>query len=82
MIFQSKAGVWEEALDTVEKDIMDARPLIEKWIREDSPLYRDHDAERLLDIVNYRRAILAAHYLREGRKDLALPVMKESIESI
>ena len=42
--FQSKAGVWEEALDTVEKDIMDARPLIEKWIREDSPLYRDHDA--------------------------------------
>lgn len=79
--FQSKAGVWEEALDTVEKDIMDARPLIEKWIREDSPLYRDHDAERLLGYVNYRRAILAAHYLREGRKDLALPVMEKALKA-
>ncbi len=82
MIFRARPEYGEEALDTVEKDIMDARPLIEKWIREDSPLYRDHDAERLLGYVNYRRAILAAHYLREGRKDLALPVMKESIESI
>lgn len=79
--FQSKAGVWEEALDTIEKDIMDARPLIEKWKRDKSPLYDDHDTDRLLGYVNYRRAILAAHYRKEGRADLALPLMNKAIEA-
>lgn len=77
--FQSKAGAWEDALDTIEKDIMDARSLIEKWRRAKSSLYRNHDTDRLLGYVNYRRAILAAHYRREGRMDLAVPLMNKAV---
>lgn len=79
--FQSKAGVWEEALDTIEKDIRDASPLIEKWRREKSSLYEGHDTDRLLGYVNYRRAILAAHYRKEGRMDLAVPLMIKAIDA-
>lgn len=79
--FQSKSGVWEEALDTIEKDISDARPLIDRWCDEKSSLYKNHDINRLLGYVNYRRAILAAHYRREGRDDLALPLMEKAINA-
>lgn len=79
--FQSKAGVWEEALDTVEKDIADADSLIKKWRQEKSPSYLGHDTERLLGYINYRRAILAAHYRKEGRMDLAVPLMKKAMDA-
>lgn len=50
--FSQKRGVWERSLDAVE----DA---IESSGRK--------DAERLSAIVDYRRVILAAHYVKEGR---------------
>lgn len=49
--FSSKAGEWEKALDTIEDTFeKNKRPHQKKWLR----------------YVDYRRAILAAHYRREG----------------
>lgn len=54
--FSSRAGKWEEALDKIEGEIEDSgNSMAERWKR----------------IVDYRRIILAAHYAKEGREDLA-----------
>lgn len=62
--FSGKCGEWEKSLDAVDEAI-DAcgRP----------------DAQSLHDIVSYRRAILAAHYAREGHEELALPLYREAL---
>lgn len=54
--FSSKAGRWEKAIDAVRKDIEGSGHA---------------DKSRLLTIVAYREIILAAHYAKEGRADLA-----------
>lgn len=62
--FSEKAGKWELSLDAIEKTIKESgRP----------------DWERLLNIVNYRRVILAASYAKEDRMDLALPLYREAM---
>lgn len=53
--FSHKIGKWENTLDIVEKDIRNSRLSI-------------RDKKRLLDMLTYRRVILAAHYAREGDK--------------
>lgn len=63
--FASKAGSWEKSLDAIEN-----------YIRDSSR----HDSRRLLNIVNYRRAILAAEYAKERRPDLAKPLMLEAMK--
>lgn len=62
--FYSKAGDWERAIDTAELDVEQSG--------------RD-DADRLIDMINYRRAILAAHYKREKRPDLAKPLLRKAL---
>ncbi|MDE6290060.1 MAG: glycosyltransferase family 2 protein [Muribaculaceae bacterium] len=57
--FSSKAGKWENTLDGIES-------LLRASGRRDTG--------RLVGIVNYRRAILAADYAKEGRHDLAGPL--------
>lgn len=63
--YSSKAGSWEHSLDSIES-------LIEKSGRPDT--------RRLLNIVNYRRAILAADYAKEHRPDLASHLLEEALK--
>lgn len=64
--FVHRAGVWEHSLDEIERAV-----------RESS-----HPRRReMLRLVAYRRVILAAHYRREGRPDLASPLFGRAMES-
>ncbi len=65
--FDTKAGKWEKSLDGIEASIR-------KSGRKDS--------ERLANIVSYRRAILAADYAKEGRKDLAIPLFSQAVNEV
>lgn len=62
--FHSKAGEWERAIDTAEKAVVDSGHKDSAWI---------------IDMINYRRAILAAHYQREKRPDLAAPLLEKAL---
>ncbi len=62
--FHSKAGEWERAIDAAEKAVADSGRKDSAW---------------LIDMINYRRAILAAHYHREKRPDLATPLLEKAI---
>lgn len=65
--YSQKTGKWELSLDAIEKSIKESgRP----------------DMERLLNIVDYRRVILAASYAKEGREDLALPLYRDTVDSV
>jgi len=62
--FHSKAGEWERAIDLAEQDVAESGR---------------SDAGWLIDMINYRRAILAAHYKREKRPDLATPLLEKAL---
>ena len=62
--FSDKAGKWEKSLDGIERNIKDSRR---------------NDTSRLLGIVSYRRAILAAYYAREGHPELAEPLYRQAL---
>lgn len=62
--YSAKNGLWEMSLDGMERSIR----------RSGRP-----DMARLLAIVSYRRAILAATYAKEGRMDLASPLYERSL---
>ncbi len=62
--FHSKAGEWERAIDRAEENVV-------KAVRNDSGW--------LADMINYRRAILAAHYKREGHQELAEPLLAKAL---
>lgn len=64
--FAAKAGVWEWALDAAETAAQ----------RSSHPQKR-----RVLQIICYRRVILAAHYRRENRIDLAEPLLEKALAS-
>ena len=59
--FSSKEGEWERALDAAEEAIRKSE---------------DPAKVKLLRWVNYRRAILAAHYNREGNLHAAVSLMR------
>lgn len=63
--FSDKQGEWENTLDLVEQDIH----------RSESD-----DKIRLFDMLDYRRAILAAHYRREGAYDAAAKLLEKAID--
>ncbi len=65
--FSSKAGKWELSLDAIDKSI-DASGR--------------GDAERLHNIVTYRRAVLAAHYAKEGHEELARPLYEKALSEL
>ncbi|MDE5876709.1 MAG: glycosyltransferase family 2 protein [Muribaculaceae bacterium] len=62
--FTSKAGEWEEALDRIEK------------VLRASQLTRQ---KHYLNLVDYRRAILAAQYSKEGNRDLAESLLERTL---
>lgn len=65
--FSSKAGKWEKSLDGIDRSI-DASGR--------------SDADRLHNIVTYRRAILAADYAKEGHMELAEPLYHQALAEI
>lgn len=67
MSFSEKAGRWEMSLDAMEMSIKESGR---------------RDASRLLNIITYRRVILAAHYARERHPELALPLYRQALRKI
>lgn len=65
--FSSKAGKWEKSLDAIDGSI-DASGRT--------------DAQRLHNIVTYRRAVLAADYAKEGHLELADLLYKRALSEI
>lgn len=65
--FHSKHGVWEDSILACESAVKNSN--------QDESTKR-----RLLSMLNYRRVILAAHYRREGRDDLAHPLLAEGLK--
>lgn len=65
--FSSKPGNWEMALDGIDDSISKSGR---------------SDRERLHNIVTYRRAILAAHYAKEGHPELARPLYRQALGEI
>lgn len=63
--FSSKEGEWEKTLGEVDKEANK---------RESG------EGEKVLRILDYRRAILAAHYYREGNKKGARKLIKATVE--
>lgn len=63
--FHTKAGEWELAIDTAERDVRASD-------------YRDKGW--LIDMLNYCRVILAAHYRREGCSGLADSLLRATLE--
>ncbi|MDE6650474.1 MAG: glycosyltransferase family 2 protein [Muribaculaceae bacterium] len=62
--FSDKAGKWEKSLDGIERNIKGSGR---------------KDTSRLLGIISYRRAILAAYYAREGNPELAHPLYRRAL---
>lgn len=62
--FSSKEGEWETTLDEMD--------------RENERLNHPYQ-DKIKKILNYRRAILAAHYYREGNKKGASALMREAL---
>ncbi len=65
--FSAKHGNWEKSLDGIDSSISRSGR---------------KDLQRLHNIITYRRAILAAHYAKEGRKELAEPLYMQSLREI
>ncbi len=63
--FHARAGTWEESLDKIEDTL---RELTDK-----------KSSDSYIRMVDYRRAILAAHYTREGHKDLGKALLSKSL---
>lgn len=63
----SKAGIWEEAIDASENAVKRSSLGVPERCR-------------LIRMINYRRANLAALYKRENRSDLARPLLQKSLK--
>ncbi|MDE6680745.1 MAG: glycosyltransferase family 2 protein [Muribaculaceae bacterium] len=64
--FSSRAGAWEEALDRIENVLRNSK----------LPRRRHY-----LNLVDYRRTVLAAQYSREGREDLAVVLLGRTLNN-
>ena len=64
--FSSKEGVWEKTLNEMQKETD----------KSDHP-----EKTKIFKILDYRRAILSAHYYREGNKKGAKTLMVETLKN-
>lgn len=62
--FSSKSGKWEKTLDEMHRENQGHAHSMQK---------------RVENILNYRRAILAAHYYREGEEEKAIQLLKTTL---
>lgn len=65
--FSGKVGLWEKSLGGMDESIL---------------MSGRSDIARLLNIVAYRRAILAADYAKENRFDLARPLYAKALSQV
>ncbi len=65
--FSGKHGKWELSLDGIDESIRQSQR---------------KDQGRLHNIITYRRAILAAHYSKEGHPELARPLYDQALKGI
>ncbi|MDE6633338.1 MAG: glycosyltransferase family 2 protein [Muribaculaceae bacterium] len=65
--FSDKYGTWERSLDGIDESIR-------KSAR--------NDMRRLHNVISYRRAILAAHYSKEGHPELAKPLFQQALSEV
>lgn len=65
--FSSKEGKWERTLEEMEEE------------NKNSGI---PEKDSIIKILNYRKAILAAHYQREGNKGGAKKLMKQTLKEI
>lgn len=65
--FSCKHGNWEKSLTGIDRSIEESGR---------------SDKVRLHNIINYRRAILAAHYAKEGHKALAVPLYRQALSEV
>lgn len=66
--FSHRTGDWENTLDIVERDICSSE-------------LGSHEKKRLLDMLAYRRVVLAALYRREGAADKGLMLLKNALDA-
>ena len=64
--FHSKAGEWEKSIAAMEKDAL----LVENPLRK-----------RVLDMLTYRKVILAAKYTAEGYREIGEKLKEETLEN-
>lgn len=64
--FSSKEGEWEKVLDEMDR------------VNLSTP---SHHTKKIEKIINYRRAILAAHYYKEGNKSSAALLMEKAVKN-
>ncbi|MCH5239693.1 MAG: glycosyltransferase family 2 protein [Muribaculaceae bacterium] len=69
--FSSKEGEWEEILWEMERVVAD---------RDDANVSKVGSKKRIAKILDYRKAILAAHYYRERNKASSKKLMKEVLK--
>lgn len=72
--FHSKAGEWERAIAACEDAVKNS-------FKDMEGKGKSVDRQRLLSMLNYRRAILAAHYRREGHPELAATLLDAALSS-
>lgn len=65
--FSDKHGNWEKSLDGIDESIRKSGR---------------NDEKRLHNIITYRRAILAAHYSKEGHPELAKPLYEQALSEV
>lgn len=78
----SKAEEWEQALDMADKAIRslaDRDPLAAAG--KGKGVLKGFSERRLHEMVDYRRAVLAAHYRREGHPELADRLMQATLQA-
>lgn len=64
--FTSKEGQWEKTLDEMEKSVKSSR----------------HESKnKILNLLDYRRSILAAHYYKENNKEAAKQLLSKSLKN-
>lgn len=66
--FHEKAGQWEKALDEIENMVN---------LSKENPCAK----KRLTAWIDYRRMILAANYLKEGKRDIAANLMNRTLRN-
>ncbi len=67
----AKSGKWELSLDAIERQAQDP----ESGLTE-------RQRKQIVGLINYRRMNLAAQYAAEGRRDLALPLLKKALSGV
>ncbi|MCQ2289398.1 MAG: glycosyltransferase family 2 protein [Muribaculaceae bacterium] len=65
--FAAKAGQWENVMDVVEDELAQSTY---------------SDKQRMLRLLNFKRMVLAAHYEREGKRELSVELCRTAYHNL